>query len=143
MNKPVILSAMIALLPAPAAIAQTPVCYQVTSKGSTVDLSSLCTNKRAQPQPILISDLSLDVPDEEFLSSRVKAKLTNRSQQPVQVSVVMLQINRLGRPVTTVPLFVNQVLSPGQSIVTNSIFDKASLNGQDPKELSVSVQSLK
>ncbi len=142
MLKVMITSIAMSLVTASSAIAQSPLCYQVTSKGRTVDLSSLC-NPRTKQSPIAVTDLSLEVPDEEFLSSRVKAKLTNRSDRPVQVGVVMLQISSSSTPISAVPLFVNQVLSPGQTISTSSIFDKADLRGQDAKELIVTVQSVK
>ncbi|NJP11374.1 MAG: hypothetical protein HC866_19415 [Leptolyngbyaceae cyanobacterium RU_5_1] len=132
-----------AAIATPAAIAQSPTCYRVTSTGQTVDLTALCKNERTKLEPIVATNLSLDVPEEEFLSSKVKATLTNRSDRPVQVGVVMLQISRSSTPVTTVPLFVNQVLSPGQSISASGIIDKADLRGEDPKQLSVSLQSLK
>jgi hypothetical protein len=143
MLKTLIATVTIAVLAVPAAIAQSPLCYQVTKTGQIIDLSYLCVKKDTKLEPIAVTNLSLDIPDEEYLSSKVKAMLTNRSNKPVQVGVVMLQISRYSTPVATVPLFVNQVLRPGQTIAASGLFEKADLNGQDPKELSVSLQSVK
>ncbi len=135
-------STTIALLSAAQAIAEEPLCYRTTATGQIIDLSALCTDDRADDRPIVVSNLSLDVPDEEFLSSRVKATITNRSREPIQVKTVMLQISRENTAIVKVPLEVDQTLNPGQSIAASGIFNKADLRGQDPKELSVSFQGL-
>jgi hypothetical protein len=136
------LSTAIGILSAAQAIAEEPLCYRTTATGQIIDLSALCTDDPAASEPIAVSNLSLDVPDEEFLSSRVKATITNRSRAPVQVKTVMLQISRASTVIVKVPLEVDQTLNPGQSIAASGIFNKADLRGQDPKELSVSFQGL-
>ncbi|HEY9906506.1 MAG TPA: hypothetical protein V6D18_02715 [Thermosynechococcaceae cyanobacterium] len=130
------------MLTASQAIAQEPFCYRTTATGQTIDLTSVCSEGRTDLSPIAVSNLSIDVPDEEFLSSRVKATITNRSREPVQVKTVMLQISRANTAIMKIPLAVDRVLNPGQSIAASDIFNKADLQGQDPKELSVSFQGL-
>jgi hypothetical protein len=141
MLKAMLTATTIALITTPVAIAQDPICYTVTSTGQMIDLTSVCTTgSNANLTPIVVSNLSLSVPEEEFLSSKIKATVTNRSNKPVKVSEVRLQINRANTLLTTVPIVVNQTLSPGQSIPATEIFDKAVLQGQDPNGLSVSFQ---
>ena len=130
----------IGVLTASHAIAGEPLCYRTTMTGQIIDLTSVCTEGRADSTPIAVSNLSFDVPDEEFLSSRVKATVTNRSSAPIEVKSVTLQISRESTAIAKVPLVVNQVINPGQSIVASGIFDKANLQGQDPKELNISFQ---
>ncbi|XHX78124.1 MAG: hypothetical protein RBJ76_27460 [Stenomitos frigidus ULC029] len=132
----------ISLLTASQAIAQEPLCYRTTATGQMIDLTSICTRNRTNLTSIAVSNLSLDVADEEFLSSRVKATITNRSQEPIQVNTVMLQISRANTAIAQIPLEVDQTLKPGQSIAASGIFDKADLRGQNPKELSVNFQGL-
>ena len=135
-------STTIGILAASHAIAEEPLCYRTTAMGQVIDLTSLCTDDPAASTPIAVSNLSIDVPDEEFLSSRVKATITNRTREPIQVKTVMLQISRENTAIVKVPLEVDQTLNPGQSIAASGIFNKADLRGQDPKELSVSFQGL-
>ena len=132
----------ISLLVAPHAIAQDPLCYRTTATGQIVDLTALCTRGPTDLNQIAVSNLSLDVPDEEFLSSKVKATITNNSRKPIQVSTVILQISRANTAIVKIPLDVDQTLKPGQSIAASGIFDKADLQGQNPKELSVNFQGL-
>jgi hypothetical protein len=132
----------ISLLVAPHAIAQDPLCYRTTATGQIVDLTALCTRGPTDLNQIAVSNLSLDVPDEEFLSSKVKATITNNSRKPIQVSTVILQISRANTAIVKIPLDVDQILKPGQSIAASGIFDKADLQGQNPKELSVNFQGL-
>ena len=132
----------ISLLVAPHAIAQDPLCYRTTATGQIVDLTALCTRGPTDLNQIAVSNLSLDVPDEEFLSSKVKATITNNSRKPIQVSTVILQVSRANTAIVKIPLDVDQTLKPGQSIAASGIFDKADLQGQNPKELSVNFQGL-
>ena len=132
----------ISLLAVPDAIAQEPLCYRTTTTGQMVDLTALCTRGPTDRTQIAVSNLSLDVPDEEFLSSKVKATITNNSGKPIQVSTVMLQISRANTAIVEIPLDVDQTLKPGQSIAASGIFDKADLQGQNPKELSINFQGL-
>lgn len=131
-------SAIISLLTAFAAIAQEPICYQETATGQIIDLTALCTKN--ETEAIAVSNLSLEVPDEEFLSARVKATVTNRSGKPIQVEAVIVQISHTGRAIAKVPLSINQTLNPGQSILASGLFSKDELQRQDPKELKVSFQ---
>ncbi len=125
----------------PSAIAQDSLCYMVSSNSQTINLTSLCNlENMAELAPIVVTNLSLEVPDQEFLSSKVKATVTNRSSSPIQVEVVRLQINHANMPVAIVPIFVNQTLSPGQSVVASELFDKAELR-QQTSGLSVSFQN--
>jgi len=132
----------ISLLVVPHAIAQDPLCYRTTATGQIVDLTALCTRGPTDLNQIAVSNLSLDVPDEEFLSSKVKATITNNSRKPIQVSTVILQVSRANTAIVKIPLDVDQTLKPGQSIAASGIFDKADLQGQNPKELSVNFQGL-
>ncbi len=132
----------ISLLTAPHAIAQDPLCYRTTTTGQIVDLTALCTRVPTDLTQIAVSNLSLDVPEEEFLSSKVKATITNNSGKPIQVSTVMLQVSRADTAIVKIPLEVDQTLKPGQSIAASGIFDKADLQGQNPKELSINFQGL-
>ena len=132
----------ISLLAAPHAIAQDPLCYRITTTGQIVDLTALCTRGPTDLTQIAVSNLSLDVPDEEFLSSKVKATITNNSGKPIQVSTVMLQVSRADTAIVKIPLEVDQTLKPGQSIAASGIFDKADLQGQNPKELSINFQGV-
>ncbi len=124
-----------------AAIAQDSLCYMVSPTQQTINLTSLCNlENMAELAPIVVTNLSLDVPDQAFLSSRVKATVTNRSSHPIQVEVVRLQINHANMPITIVPIFMNQTLSPGQSVLASGLFDKAELQ-QQTSELSISFQN--
>ncbi|WP_190510398.1 hypothetical protein [Leptolyngbya sp. FACHB-321] len=132
----------ISLLAVPHALAQDPLCYRTTATGQIVDLTALCTRGPTEPNQIAVSNLSLDVPEEEFLSSKVKATITNNSGKPIQVSTVMLQVSRADTAIVTIPLDVDRTLKPGQSIVASGLFDKAALQGQNPQELSIKFQGL-
>lgn len=127
--------------PLPATITQDSPCYMVSSTQQTINLTALCNlENRAELAPIVVTNLSLEVPDQAFLSSRVKATVTNRSSSPVQVEVVRLQINHANTPITIVPIFMNQILNPGQSILASGLFDQAELQ-QQTSELSISFQN--
>ncbi len=124
----------------PFAIAQDSLCYMVSSTHQTINLTSLCNlANMAELAPIVVTNLSLEVQDQEFLSSKVKAIVTNRSSRPIQVEVVRLQINHANMPVAIVPIFMNQTLNPGQSVLASGLFDKAELQ-QQTSGLSVSFQ---
>ncbi|MGL5082396.1 MAG: hypothetical protein ACRC8A_13005 [Microcoleaceae cyanobacterium] len=126
---------------APGAIAQDPFCYRATPEGQIVDLTSLCNAGRITgAASITATNLKLEVAEEEFLSSRVKATVINRSDEPVEVAVVQLRITRSNKPLTTISIPLNRVLEPKQSVPVSEIFDKADLQGQDPEGLSVSFQ---
>ena len=127
--------------PLSATIAQDSLCYMVSSTQQTTNLTSLCNlENMAERAPIVVTNLSLDVPDQAFLSSRVKATVTNRSSRPIQVEVVRLQINQADVPITIVPIFMNQTLSPGQSVLASGLFDRAELQ-QQTSGLSISFQN--
>ncbi|NJK39483.1 MAG: hypothetical protein HC835_11140 [Oscillatoriales cyanobacterium RM2_1_1] len=124
-----------------AAIAQIPFCYRTTSQGETVDLTNLCSASQITgAAAIAATNLKLEIADEEFLSSRIKATVTNRSEEPVAVSMVWFRIKHAGKPLTTVSVAMNRTLSPGQSVPVSEIFDKGDLQGQDPASLDVSFQ---
>lgn len=114
-------------------------CYRVTSTGQTIDLTSMCKAQQTDAA-IVVTNLNLEVAEEVFASSKVKATITNRSSQPVQVAVVRLQINRFDAAIATVPIFMNRTLNPGQSVLASGLFDKSELQGQDPTELNLSFQ---
>lgn len=147
MLKEILASTAIVLLAHPAvsaeppSIAQDSLCYMVSSTNQTTNLTSLCNlANMAELAPIVVTNLSVEVPDQEFLSSKVKATVTNRSSSPIQVEVVRLQINHANMPVAIVPIFMNQTLNPGQSVVASELFDKAELR-QQTSGLSVSFQN--
>jgi hypothetical protein len=124
---------------APPAISQDFLCYRVTPGGQVINLTSLCTGSAIKFDPITVSNLSLDVLNQE-LSSKVKATITNRSQKQVRVEVVWLDINQGNVPISTVPIYVNQTLKPGQSIPATGLFDGTDLLPQNPNQLTVSFQ---
>ncbi|MGV0023868.1 hypothetical protein [Phormidesmis priestleyi] len=146
----VLASTAIALLIAPNAASSQPhstsaqdsLCYMVASNNQTVNLTALCNlENRAELAPIVVTNLSLEVPKQEFLSSKVKATVTNRSSRPIQIEVVQLQISRAEMPIAIVPIFMNETLKPGQSVFVSELFDKAELQGQEPGGLSVRFQN--
>ncbi len=148
MFKKIFASTAIVLLVAPNAAssprstsAQDSLCYMVTTH-QTVDLTALCNlENMAELSPIVVTNLSLDVPDQEFLSSKVKATITNRSSRPIQIEMVQLQINRADIPIAIVPIFMNETLKPGQSVLASGLFDKAELRDQEPSGLNVRFQN--
>ncbi len=148
MLKKIIASTAIVLLVAPSAVSaprstseQDSLCYMVTTH-QTVDLTALCNLENlAELSPIVVTNLSLDVPNQEFLSSKVKATITNRSSRPIQVEVVQLQISRADVPIAIVPIFMNKTLEPGQTVLASGLFDKAKLQNQEPSGLSVRFQT--
>lgn len=148
MLKAILASTAIVLLVAPpasserpAALANDPLCYMVSSTNQTINLTSLCNlENKAELAPIVVTNLRLEVPDQAFLSSRVRATVTNRSSRPVQVEVVRLQINHADTPITIVPIFMDRTLNPGQSVIASGLFDKAELQ-QQTSGLSVSFQN--
>ena len=124
------------------AIAQDSLCFMVSSTHQITNLTPLCNLENgAELAPIVVSNLRLDVPDQAFLSSSVKATVTNRSSRPIQVEVVRLQVNRADERVTIVPIFMNQTLNPGESVPASGLFDKAELREQNPSGLSLSFQN--
>lgn len=150
MLKKALASTAIALLVAPNAISSQPrpnsaqdsLCYMVPSNKQAVNLTALCNLEGGTKlAPIIVTNLSLEVPNQEFLSSKVKATVTNRSSRPIQVEVVQLQISRAEIPIAIVPIFVNETLKPGQSILVSELFDKAELQGQETGGLSVHFQN--
>jgi hypothetical protein len=148
MFKKILASTAIVLLVAPNAVssprstsAQDALCYMVTTH-ETVDLTALCNlENMAELSPIVVTDLSLDVPNQEFLSSKVKATITNRSSRSIQIEMVQLQISRADIPIAIVPIFMNETLKPGQSVLASGLFDKAELRDQEPSGLSVRFQN--
>ena len=125
----------------PATATQDPLCYMVSSTSQTINLTSLCNlENKAELAPIVVTNLRLEVPDQAFLSSRVRATITNRSSRPVQVEVVRLQINHADTPITIVPIFMDRTLNPGQSVIASGLFDKAELQ-QQTSGLSISFQN--
>jgi hypothetical protein len=114
----------------------------VSSNNQAVNLTALCNLENgATRAAISVTNLSLEVPKQEFLSSKVKATITNRSSRPIQIEVVQLQISQAEIPIAIVPIFVNETLKPGQSVLVSELFDKTELQGQEPGGLSVRFQS--
>lgn len=146
MLKKILASTAIVLLIAPNAVSsprstKDSLCYMVTTH-QTVDLTALCNlENTAELSPIVVTNLSLEVPKQEFLSSKVKATITNRSSRPIQVEMVELQINRADLPIAIVPIFMNETLNPGQTVLASGLFEKAELQDQDPSGLSVRFRS--
>ncbi len=146
MLKKILASTAIVLLIAPNAVSsprstKDSLCYMVTTH-QTVDLTALCNlENTAELSPIVVTNLSLEVPKQEFLSSKVKATITNRSSRPIQVEMVELQINRADLPIAIVPIFMNETLNPGQTILASGLLEKAELQDQDPSGLSVRFRS--
>ncbi len=148
MLKKIFTSTAIVLLVAPNAVSsprstftQDSLCYMITTH-QTVDLTALCNlDNVAELSPIVVTNLSLDVPNQEFLSSKVKATITNRSSRPIQIEMIQLQINRADIPIAIVPIFMNETLKPGQSVLASGLFDKAELRDQDPSGLTVRFQN--
>ena len=148
MLKKILASTAIVLLVAPNAVsaprstsAPDLLCYMVTTH-QTVDLTALCNlENMAELSPIVVTNLSLDVPNQEFLSSKVKATITNRSSRPIQIEMIQLQINRADVPIAIVPIFMNETLKPGQSVLASGLFDKAELRDQEPGGLNVRFQN--
>lgn len=146
MLKKILASTAIVLLIAPNAVSsprstKDSLCYMVTTH-QTVDLTALCNlENTAELSPIVVTNLSLEVPKQEFLSSKVKATITNRSSRPIQVEMVELQINRADLPIAIVPIFMNETLNPGQTVLASGLFEKAELQDQDPSGLSVRLRS--
>lgn len=123
------------------ATANDPLCYMVSPTNQTINLTSLCNlENKAELAPIVVTNLRLEVPDQAFLSSRVRATITNRSSRPVQVEVVRLQINHADTPIAIVPIFMDRTLNPGQSVIASGLFDKAELQ-QQTSGLSISFQN--
>lgn len=146
MLEKILASTAIVLLIAPNAVSsprstKDSLCYMVTTH-QTVDLTALCNlENTAELSPIVVTNLSLEVPKQEFLSSKVKATITNRSSRPIQVEMVELQINRADLPIAIVPIFMNETLNPGQTVLASGLFEKAELQDQDPSGLSVRLRS--
>ena len=150
MLKTILASAAIFVVAAPECVLAAPqtlsqektICYMITSAGQLIDLTRMCEiGHSGELDPIVVTNQSLEVPNERYLSSRVRATITNRSNKPVKLAVVQFQINNSGTPLATVPIFVNQTLRPGQSVPASGLFDKDDLNGVDANRLSVSFQS--
>jgi hypothetical protein len=117
---------------------QIPICYQVTSVGQTINLTALCTpNNRIDPTAIIATDLSLEVPEQDFLSAKVKSKITNRSSKSVTVDNIQIQINQAQNPIIVIPIFINKTLKSRESISVAELFDSSDLKGHKVSDLSL------
>lgn len=138
----ILLTAAIMAIAAPKVIAEVPLCYMLTPTGKVVNLNSICgVDNIVAPASITATNLSLNLPDAEYnFSPRIEATITNHSRKSVRVAVVQLQIKSSSTILTTVPIFMNETLAPGQSVPASGLFNQSELKGIDSSKLSVSFQ---
>jgi hypothetical protein len=125
------------------AIAETqiPICYQVTSVGQVINLTAICTpNNRIDTTAIIATDLSLEVPNEDFLSAKVKSKITNRSSKSITVDSIQIQINQAQISIAVIPILINRTIKSGESISVAELFDSSDLKGYKASDLSLQFQ---